>query len=136
MTYNLPTPTVSETSTLLTGPGILTDAQNTNTTGINAIKCNTPMSDARLLSIIAAVKDLPNDTEKHAKAILMMEGACITVNQLKQLLGTFFSEDSKYTFAKQVYERTKDNSEFKILTEAFMDVVVKNKFQKFLQSKK
>ena len=94
------------------------------------------MSDARLLSIIGAVKDLPNDTEKHAKAILMMEGACITVNQLKQLLNTFFAEDSKYAFAKQVYEKTKDNPEFHKLSEVFMDVVVKNKFQKFLQSKK
>jgi len=90
----------------------------------------------RLLSIIGAVKDLPNDTLKHAKAILMMEGACITVNQLKQLLDTFFSEDSKYIFAKQVYERTKNNSEFVKLTEAFMDVVVKNKFQKFCKAKK
>jgi len=131
-----PTLTVSETNTMLTGPGILSNSQNTNNTSINSIKCNTQMSDTRLLSIIGAVKDLSNDTLKHGKAILMMEGACITVNQLKQLLDTFFSEDSKYNFAKQVYERTKDNSEFTKLTEAFMDVVVKNKFQKFLQSKK
>ncbi len=132
----VPTLTVSETNTLLTGPGILSDSQINNNTGINSIKCNTPMSDARVLSIIGAIKDLPNDTLKHSKAILMMEGACITVNQLKQVLDTFFSEDSKYTFAKQVYERTKDNPEFHKLSEVFMDVVVKNKFQKFLQSKK
>jgi hypothetical protein len=82
------------------------------------------------------MKQLPGDNEKEAKALLMMEGACLTVNQLKQLLNAFLSENAKYSFAKKVYDRTRDNSDFIKLSETFVDVMVKDKFQKFLQTKK
>ena len=63
-----------------------------------------------------------------------MQAACITVNQLRQLLNVFFADNAKYEFAKKVYERTKDNADFIKLKEVFVDGVVKEKFEKFLQS--
>jgi len=125
--------TAEPTNTLLTGPGVTNNAPVPSN---GTFKCNSQLSDTQILSIINAVKELPNDQEKEAKALLMMEGACLTVNQLKQLLNSFFSENTKYNFARQVYERTKDNSEFVKLSETFIDVVVKDKFHKFVQSKK
>jgi hypothetical protein len=126
------TPTVASTNTALTGQGTIGSQPKTKG---DPIKCNSQLSDERVLSIAGALKNLPNDKDREAKALLMMEGGCLTVNQLKQLLNSFVSENGKYNFAKQVYERTKDNSEFIKLTETFVDVLVKDKFQKFLQSK-
>lgn len=122
----------SPTNSVFTGPGMSSVPVN----GQGNVKCNEPLSNERLLTIIGAMKQLPTDHEKEAKALLMMEGACLTVNQLKQLLNSFLTENAKYNFAKQVYERTKDNSDFVKLSETFIDTVVKDKFQKFLQSKK
>jgi hypothetical protein len=132
------TPVYSTTpaSTLLAGPG--TGITTSTYSSVNIIngKCDTPMTDAQFLDFKSSVQHLTSDDEKQIKAWAMMQAACITVNQLRQLLNVFFADNSKYEFAKKVYERTKDNADFIKLKEVFADVVIKDKFEKFLQSKK
>lgn len=128
-----PVKTITPTNTILTGPGISNEGPNIYIPGK---KCDTPMSNSQFSSFKNSIQKLSSDDEKQLKAWAMMEAACITVVQLKQLLNVFLSDNSKYEFAKKVYERTKDNSEFIKLKEVFVDAVVKDKFDKFLQGKK
>ncbi len=131
-----PVNTITPTNTILTGPGISNEGPDPKTINVMNGKCNTPMNDSQFLSFKNSVQNLSSDDEKQIKSWAMLEAACITVSQLKQLLNVFLSDNSKYEFAKKVYERTKDNSEFVKLTEVFIDAAVKDKFNKFLQSKK
>ena len=137
-TQETPVPgnTITPTNTLLTGPGISNEGPDIKNVGIINGKCNTPMNDGEFLSFKNSLQKLSTDDEKQIKAWAMMEAACITVNQLKQLLNVFFADNSKYEFAKKVYERTKDNSDYIKLKEVFVDAIVKDKFDKFLQSKR
>jgi hypothetical protein len=131
-----PVQTITPTNTLLTGPGTGITTTDNNTVNIINGKCDTPMSDSQFLSFKNSVQNLPTDSEKQIKAWAMMQAACITVNQLRQLLNVFFADNAKYEFAKKVYERTKDNADFIKLKEVFVDTMVKDKFEKFLQTKK
>ena len=131
-----PVQTITPTNTLLTGPGTGITTTENNTVNIINGKCDTPMSDAQFLSFKNSIQNLPTDNEKQIKAWAMMQAACITVNQLRQLLNVFFADNAKYEFAKKVYERTKDNADFIKLKEVFVDTMVKDKFEKFLQTKK
>lgn len=99
-------------------------------------KCDTPMNESQFSSFKNSIQNLSTDAEKQVRSLVMLEAACITVNQLKQLLNVFLADNAKYEFAKQAYEKTKDNSEFAKLSEVFLDVLIKEKFQKFVQSKK
>ena len=132
----IPVNNATPTSTLLTGTGTGITNPEPNTISIINGKCDTPMNDTQFLSFKNSVQNLPTDNEKQIKAWAMMQAACITVNQLRQLLNVFFADNAKYEFAKKVYERTKDNADFIMLKEVFVDSVVKEKFEKFLQSKK
>jgi hypothetical protein len=128
---------VTPTNTMLTGPGMINNTTISTPADILLNrKCDTPMNDVQFLNFKNSVQQLSTDDEKQLKAWAMLEAACITVNQLKQLLNVFFSDNSKYEFAKKVYARTKDNAEFNKLTEVFVDAMVKEKFNRFLQSKK
>lgn len=127
---------VTPTNTMLTGPGMInTTTESTTISMING-KCDAPMNDSQFLNFKNSIQRLSTDDEKQLKAWAMLEAACITVNQLKQLLNVFLADNSKYEFAKKVYERTKDNADYVKLKEVFVDTVVKDKFDKFLQSKK
>jgi hypothetical protein len=130
-----PVKNTSPTNTILTGTGISNGTMSPNMNKVISGKCDTPMNDAEFSSFKSSVQKLSSDDEKQIKAWAMMEAACITVNQLKQLLNVFFADNSKYEFAKKVYERTKDNSDYIKLKEVFVDAMVKDKFDKFLQSK-
>jgi hypothetical protein len=132
-TSPVPTQTVTET---VSAP--INTVEPVSPTGINpnSGKCDTPMSESQFASFKSSIQNLSTDAEKQARSLAMLQAACITVNQLKQLLDVFLSDNAKYEFAKQAYEKTKDNSEFAKLSEVFLDVLIKEKFQKFVQSKK
>lgn len=129
----VPTQTVAET---VNHPVYTTEP--TSPTGINpnSGKCDTPMNESQFASFKSSIQNLSTDAEKQVRSLALLQAACITVNQLKQLLDVFLSENAKYEFAKQAYEKTKDNSDFAKLSEVFLDVLIKEKFQKFVQSKK
>ncbi|MEO8760764.1 MAG: DUF4476 domain-containing protein [Bacteroidia bacterium] len=78
----------------------------------------------------------PTEATKLSMAISMLKNNSFSISQIKQLLGSFSSEQTKVAFSKQVLTQVKNPNTYKEIINIFMSDSVKTELQKYIDLKK
>lgn len=106
-------------------PEPITQANNVNTTNASSFQ-----------TTLANITSQPTDAEKLTTALAVLQTHTFSVNEIKQVMALFSSEQSRLAFAKQVCTKTKDPAVYTAIMDAFLNQTVKQELQNFWEAKK
>jgi len=125
----VPAPVTTTTHTTTTTQ---TTASSSNTTK----RCHFPLSSFEFGKAKKSIENMNYDEGRLRMAKLTAEKSCLSVNQIKTVLGIFNFEETKLTFAKFAYDHTSNKRDYHQLVSAFIYESNKEALIKHIQSKK
>ncbi len=97
-----------------------TNTANTNSTYASSSgNCNSPMNSTEFADAKKSISSKPFEDTKKTIAMQIADNNCLSVDQIKGIMGLFSFEDTKLEYAKYCYGRCSDKKNYYKVNDAF-----------------
>lgn len=122
----------SSSTTTTNGNTGYTTTSSSNNTG----SCAYAMDEASFSKMKGAIAGNAFDDTKMSTAKTATKGACVSTEQIKQVMALFAMDDDKLAYAKYAYDYTVDKNNFYLLGESLVFDGNKQELNEFIESKR